>query len=173
MSKKPMEPEIVPTLLTNSTPPEMLTDSSRDRIVVAVARTLNYTKAGSKATYKMEPGRQIAQAAHAVSALKLHYCESHAANDKNKLARLVVQIMENPITTIVLQARDTNEIIHLANLCTERNLLSFVFSDDNEPVYGANDRIPTAIAIGPVNSSRLFGTTDYLPLWKDGISDIG
>jgi len=142
------------------------------RIVVAVAKTLSYSKNGVPATYKMEPGRQIAQACHAVSALKLRYCEEQYSPGAHDLRKMVIQVMENPITTIVLQARDTKEIIHIAEMCEEKGLLHFCFSDDNEAVYGTTDRIPSAVAIGPIHANRLVGITDYLPLWKDGVTDV-
>ncbi len=143
-----------------------------DRIVVAVAKTLIYSKDGQPASYKMEPGRQIAQACHAVSALKLRFCEMQDAPGAHDLRKHVVTVMENPITTIVLQARDTKEIIHLAAMCEDKGLLHFCFADDNEDVYGTTERIPSAIAIGPVDAKYLLGVTDYLPLWKDGVTDV-
>lgn len=159
--------------IDHSVLPEVLHYIDGTRIVVAVAKVLNYRKDNQPVTYKMEPGRQMAQACHAVSGLKLRYCEAHAMNDDHKLRKLVVQLMESPITTIVLQARDTNEIIQLACLAEEKGLLSFCFYDDNALVYGTTERIPTAIAIGPVNPMQLLGVSSYLPLWKDGISDVG
>ncbi len=145
-----------------------------DRIVVAVAKTLIYTKSenGEPTTYKMEPGRQIAQACHAVSALKLRFCEIQDAAGAHDLRHHVITVMENPITTIVLQARDSKELIHLANMCEDKGLLYFMFLDDNEQVYGTTDRIPSAIAIGPIDAISLLGVTDYLPLWKDGVTDV-
>lgn len=147
--------------------------SFNERIVVILARTLQYRRNGKPATYTMEPGRQIAQAAHAVSGLKLRYCEEHGKCINMGIAGLVVKVMENPITTIVLQARDTNELDHISLLAEDKGILQFSFADDNPTVYGINGRITTALALGPVVPEALYGISDYLPLWKDGVTDIG
>lgn len=140
------------------------------RIVVVLAETLQYTVGGEEKTYKMETGRQMAQACHAVSALKLLYIEQALiyGAESNPL-RLVVRLMENPITTITLKARDTKELLHIDKLVEDKGYLHFLFSDDNPPVYGTNERIPTAIAIGPLVPTQFIGLTDYLPLWKDNL----
>jgi peptidyl-tRNA hydrolase len=169
MSKKPKPQEEVPIEEYVSTHAPLISPTAR--IVVAVAKTLIYG-AGDKTTYKMEPGRQIAQACHAVSGLKLRYCEEKSEGLKQKLYNLVVQLIEEPITTIVLQARDTREILHLAALAEDKGLLHFCFADDNYSIYKTTERIPSAVAIGPVEGNQLYSITDYLPLWKDGVSDV-
>lgn len=141
------------------------------RIYVVVAETLTYDRKGKPASYKMETGRQMAQACHAVSALKLYYCERQSRDQK--LRSNVIQLMERPITTIVLKARNSEEIKHVCFLAEKENILHFCFRDDNAAVYGTEESIPSAVAIGPIYPSQAFGVTDYLPLWKDGVTDIG
>lgn len=138
------------------------------RIVVVVAETLTYEKDGVPYRYKMETGRQMAQACHAVSGLKLDYISAHSAGDDSKAKGIVNWLSLNPITTIVLKARDSEEIQHILYLAEEKNLLHFSFADENKEVYGTDQRILSAIAIGPLSSSLQFsGITDYLPLWQD------
>jgi peptidyl-tRNA hydrolase len=140
------------------------------RIVVVLAETLQYTTVVGEETYKMETGRQMAQACHAVSALKLLYIEQAFIHGiESHPMRLIVELMENPITTITLKARDTKELLHINKLAEDKGYLHFLFSDDNPPVYGTTERIPTAIAIGPLIPTQFIGLTDYLPLWKDNL----
>lgn len=143
------------------------------RIYVVVADTLIYDRKGKPASYKMETGRQMAQACHAVSALKLYYCEQHAQENDRELWSLVIRLMERPITTITLKARDSKEITHLSHLASKEGLLHFCFQDDNAAVYGTEERIPSAIAIGPIHPCQTKGITDYLPLWKDDVPHVG
>jgi hypothetical protein len=96
-------------------------------------------------------GRQIAQACHVVS--KLRFEES-----ENKVEPTVFQ----PITTIILQARDSNELMH--NYCQlAKKLNPILFRDENRDVYG--DFKPyTALAV-LATPTQVVGILDYLPLW--------
>lgn len=138
------------------------------RIVVAVADCLQYKIDGDDREYWMEGGRQMAQACHAVSALKLRYIEEAIRyRAETDCLKLVIQMMENPITTIVVRARDTRELLHINHLAEQEERLHFMFADDNKRVYGTDERIPSAIAVGPLMPQQFTGITDYLPLWKE------
>lgn len=90
-------------------------------------------------------GRQIAQACHAVSELRLQ--NQHF--DKT--------------TTIVLQARDSAEMGHVFQLLYYQKHLDPVFFYDDNPEYGAGS-FPTAVAVF-ANQKQIKGILDYLPLW--------
>lgn len=139
------------------------------KIVVVIAEVLQYTVNDKPKTYRMEDGRQMAQACHAVSALKLSYIEEAVRFGCGDPLKLVIQLMEIPITTITVKARDTKELLHINELAQARGVLHFLFSDDNAQVYGTNDRIPTALAIGPLMTTQFVGLTDYLPLWTSNL----
>jgi hypothetical protein len=68
-----------------------------------------------------------------------------------------------PITTIILQARDSNEMLHVYRLLVKRKLNPVIFSDDN-PEYGPGSW-PTAVAVFSTKK-QVDGILDYLPLWS-------
>lgn len=127
------------------------------KIVVVVAETANY----GNIRYKMEPGRMAAQVGHVVSKLKLRNCLLE--NGKNVAEKAFEYL--TPITTIVLAARDSNELKHIGYLAAKANLSYVCFDDENPKVYGVEGSVMlTAVAIGPVTNDMVFGITDYLPL---------
>jgi hypothetical protein len=116
-----------------------------DRIYVAVAGTVQVPSAGPTKTVVQPAGRQAAQACHVVSKLR---------------------VGENthffPITTIILQARDSAELTHLQQLLTKRKLNPVIFWDTNDE-YGQRE-VMTAIAV-MASKHQVQGIMDYLPLW--------
>lgn len=96
-------------------------------------------------------GRQIAQACHAVSYLR------HTEERKS-----LQSVTFNPVTTIILQARDSSELGHVFSLLVRKRLQPILFSDDN-PEYGPGNW-PTALAVYGT-PKQIKGALDYLPLW--------
>lgn len=91
-------------------------------------------------------GRQIAQACHVTAQLRVQLFESAFL----------------PITTIILQARDSSEMGHVFALLHRKRLKPVIFSDNN-PEYGPGD-FPTAVAVYATAKQAQFAL-DYLPLW--------
>jgi len=131
--------------------------NSETRIYVAVAGTIQVpVVAGSHKpplrTVVQPAGRQIAQACHVVS--KLRHRQYYVTDGVAAF---------QPITTIILQARDSAETGHLFGLLFRRRLNPEIFSDNN-PEYGPGDW-PTAIAVF-ATPKQVKGILDYLPLWS-------
>ena len=103
-------------------------------------------------------GRQVAQVAHVVS--KLRFAE--AARPIREEEQITYRLFE-PITTIVLQARDTAELQHVWDLLRKKKIPPTTFADNN-PEYGLGNYI-TAICTPPVFKAQVEGILDYLPLW--------
>lgn len=126
------------------------------RIYAVVAGTIQVPVAAG--THKpplrsvMQPaGRQVAQACHAVS----------------KLRHILVGLGTSyepfePMTTIVLQARDSAELGHVYILLSKKKLNPVMFSDTN-PQYGPGEW-PTAFAV-LATKKQIENILDYLPLW--------
>lgn len=144
------------------------------KIVVAVAEIPSWffldsqyqnVKHGGK---KLECGRAAAQACHAVSKLKLSWASrllysGHGAPIDNNI---INRLEKEPITTIIVKARDSEELLHIANLAYGKNLHVAEFRDENKQFYGTEIQPLTAVAIGPYAENEFDGITDYLPLWK-------
>jgi hypothetical protein len=83
------------------------------------------------------------------------------------------KLRDRPITSIILKARDSEELKHIFDLAQERSIHAVKFHDDG-PIY-KNDGLPvlTAISIGPVTPGMVYGITDYLPLWKEVGDSVG
>lgn len=103
-------------------------------------------------------GRQIAQACHAVSLMRLRMVG---------LKGLPVRVIDAlPITTIILQARDTFELVHIQKLLNDKGYVNYAFHDSDQPDYGdVLARIFTALATEPMTENQAVGILDYLPLW--------
>lgn len=97
-------------------------------------------------------GRQIAQACHVVS--KLRFIQSENKIESNEF---------QPITTIILQARDSYELRHNYVYLTAKKLNPVLFQDENKEVYG-DFRPTTALAV-LATPAQVVGILDYLPLW--------
>ena len=128
------------------------------RIYVVVAGTIqvpviaNSSKPPLK-TVVQPVGRQIAQACHAVS--KLRY-------EKFCIDSGDIGMPFEPMTTIILQARDSAEMGHVYSLLFHKRLEP-VFFYDNNPEYGPGD-YQTAVAVF-ASPKQVRGILDYLPLW--------
>lgn len=129
------------------------------RIYVVIANTVQVLLEnavyvdGSKSPTRtvVQPiGRQVAQACHAVSKLRI------------LMHNGTVQEGFEPITTIVLSCRDTNELLHIFDLCAKKKLTPVIFEDQN-PEYGPHSCY-TALAVLASKEQTIY-TVNYLPLW--------
>jgi len=119
-------------------------------------------------------GRLIAQAAHAVSKvrhnmLKAEYVRAQQLAYQNKSNEVWMQFQKlhfQPVTTIVLSARDSFELYHIKNLLKNSQIRYETFFDDNDEAYGVNQKVFTALATEPVDPVDVQGILDYLHLWK-------
>jgi hypothetical protein len=110
---------------------------------------------GSRVTVVQPAGRQVAQACHVVSKLRFYEWFKHPV-------KMLKSLIFQPITTIVLQARDTAELVHIGLLLMKT--LDFVtFQDENLEAYGPTKPI-TALAVLAA-PSQVVGILNYLPLW--------
>lgn len=100
-------------------------------------------------------GRQIAQACHAVSKLR------HGKYKPHYIADVIAGF--EPVTTIILQGRDENELTHVEYLARRKKLTVAWFRDTNKDVYGTVEPL-TAIALFATKAQTV-GVVDYLPLW--------
>ena len=125
------------------------------RLYVVVAATIQVL---GPRTVVQPPGRQVAQACHAVSKLRMKMMvEAKRTPSTGDFS------LTGPITTIVLQARDANELYHVNQLLFKKKILFAVFLDTN-PEYGPGAWM-TATCTEPVTKRRVEGILDYLPLW--------
>jgi hypothetical protein len=121
-------------------------DRGEKRLYVVVAGSVDT----NKGKIIQPPGRQIAQACHAVEYYRY---------EASKSAR-PYEIM----TKIILQARDSSELDHVLYLLRKKKIETFLFHDDN-PEYGVGI-YPTAFCTEPVYKDQVVGILDYLPLWS-------
>jgi hypothetical protein len=130
------------------------------RIYAVVAGTIQVPASATRRhplrTVIQPAGRQIAQAAHVVS--KLRHIETQQISRNVDISTCSF----SPITTIVLQARDSAEMAHVHRLLFKRHLNPVLFSDDN-PEYGP-ESWPTALAVF-ATKKQVTDILDYLPLW--------
>lgn len=144
------------------------------KIVVVVAENPTYFARDAAGiaqlrSVKLECGRAAAQAAHAVSKLKLSYIAEHCQGGQTDQAYgLVLKVMAKKVTTITVKARDTAELQHIEHLLEIKKMHSAKFYDENPQFYGdvIGGEVLTAIAIGPYKTEEFYGITNYLPLWK-------
>jgi peptidyl-tRNA hydrolase len=122
------------------------------RIYVAVAGSIDTVKG----KIIQPPGRQVAQACHAASKVRMNILLA----DKQAIA--VGDAMTGPITTIILQARDSKELGHIYRLLHRRKLNPVIFQDNN-PEYGPG-YWPTAVAVY-ATEKLVTWILGYLPLW--------
>lgn len=130
--------------------------SLEKRIYVVLPATVQvpaFPGAPGKTRHVLQPhGRQIAQACHVVSKLR----HSVQFDSTRKLDF-------QPVTTIILQARDSNEMMHNYVMLNKRTLFPVFFSDENRDAYG-DFRPITALAVW-ASQKQVAGILDYLPLW--------
>ena len=131
---------------------------SEKRIYVVVAETVS-TPEGEVVQV---PGRIAAQAVHVASRMKMH--QIIGLSEKHQLARA-----DEAITTIILGARDSNELRHVQRLLEKAEIEHYTFEDINPAVYGEDCGAPcevtTALATVPVMPEEVVDILDYLPLW--------
>lgn len=118
-----------------------------NRIYVVVAATVRIPP---DKTVVQPAGRQIAQACHVVSKLR---AEQGPCSKRFE-----------PITTVVLQARDFDEMYHVYKLLYKADLRPVYFFDTNPEAYGPGVGASTAIA-AYATKKQVVGILDYLPLW--------
>ena len=133
------------------------------KIYVAVAATIQVPVVADShkpplRTVVQPVGRQIAQACHVVS--KLRHAQRPSNFLQDEISKAINQF--EPITTIILQARDSSEMGHVYRLLSRKRLTPVIFSDDN-PEYGPGSW-PTAVAVF-ATKKQIEGVLDYLPLW--------
>jgi hypothetical protein len=114
------------------------------RIYVVVAATVKTLKG----VITQPVGRQVAQACHAVSKLRLAPWMAKYGG---------------PVTTIVLQARDSAELHHVYQLAEKAKLRPVSFNDENKAVYGEWD--PSTAFAFLSTRPEIDGIADYLPIW--------
>jgi len=153
------------------------------RIVVVVAETVqveifsHLTTRRIRRTIPQDWGRAAAQVAHVVSKMRvsLDRVQEHNARTKGKkkgIAPGLISLMKFsraddiiPITTVILGARNSDELWHVVTLLNKAFIPIHAFHDQNPKIYGIDGLVLTAICTEPIESSRLVGITDYLPLW--------
>jgi|SRR5208282_3907877 len=118
------------------------------------------------------PGRIAAQVGHAVSRMRYNELAREIeattikALTKHSKRRLPMCPPFEPITTIVLGARDSFELEHVYGLLRDvAGILAYKFNDTNFDVYGDGE-VTTAFATVPVEPALVVGILDYLPLWS-------
>jgi hypothetical protein len=127
------------------------------RIYVVVAGTIQGWR---NARVVLQPaGRQIAQACHVVSKLRIRPAQLDAMD---RLERDLGLPDFEPVTTIILQARDTAELFHVKCLASKKKLNPVTFYDNNSE-YGPGE-YATAIAFYATKMQTVF-ICDYLPMW--------
>lgn len=121
-------------------------------------------------------GRLIAQAGHVISKVRHKMLLDEvvraqkvamSADRKAKAMWMRGQVIRfQPVTTIILSARDSFELYHVKNLLKNAKVPYQTFFDENGPVYGFDQKVMTAVATEPVDPLDVQGILDYLHLWK-------
>lgn len=125
------------------------------RIYVVIAATVQPEK-GKNVT--QPAGRQIAQACHVVSKLRFEMDKVFFGAVDSPVPGAFI-----PITTIILQARDSAELVHVYSLLMNRKFPVVSFQDENQAAYGVKE--PTTGIAVLAAPSKMIGILDYLPLW--------
>lgn len=116
---------------------------------------------------KQVPGRQIAQAAHVVSKLRHELLKLDKPESEMTINELLVVATQRtefvPITTIILEARNQKEMMHLFTCLTGEGKQPTLFQDENPAAYGDVKPI-TAMAVY-ATPLEVENTLGYLPLW--------
>jgi len=169
-------------------PKERLLDGS-ERIYCVVAETVQVPRQSGAVVFHAQgqinvvqpAGRLAAQAAHAVSLCRLEmvkrFLDDNGQGENKDGRQLTVKpspfsVLYEPFTTIVLGARDSAELLHVANLLHYFEVPVHAFYDTEQPDYGSLDaKVMTAIATEPVEAAVVHGILDYLPLWSPKARD--
>jgi len=133
---------------------------------VATKSHLALRSTESTRTVVQPAGRLIAQAAHVISKVRIEMLVNTLIIER-KPKNLLPAYSFEPITTIILSARDSYELYHVLNLLNKARLSVHSFYDFNQPDYGSPTcEVMTSIATEPVDPAEVLGILDYLPLWK-------
>lgn len=153
---------------------------SEKRIYVIVAETVQNPVAHkylSPTHYVLRPtvetktvvqpiGRIGIQIGHVVSKMRMHRIVDMIQNSRAKNTLLWVGDMreqaDEAITSISLSVPDSYQLEFYHSLLRKKFRI-YSFFDTNEE-YGVG-AVKTAICTEPVEPSKLYGITDYLPLW--------
>lgn len=165
--------------------------SEEKRIYVVVANTVQHPLQRGERGWSRIPrdtrdivqpaGRQIAQACHAVrrmghsmvirAVLGLFTNWKRGHHLSHLRSAISFKINYEPITTIVLSCRDSFELEHVYNLLRDQvGVEAFKFNDTNPDAYGEGE-VVTAFATVPVESYKMVGVLDYLPLWSPEVTE--
>ena len=148
-----------------------LKTKSEKRIYCVVASTVQNPFGGKSFLSVVQPlGRQVAQAAHVVSKVRFTMLRKALIKLlKGNIATVraaIPTLLFSPVTTIILEARDSYELKHVLVLLEKNGIPVYDFFDTEQPDYGSPvDLVRTAIATEPVEPSAVQGILDYLPLW--------
>jgi hypothetical protein len=110
-------------------------------------------------------GRQSAQACHAVSLMRMKRVIESTVARRHKGGPGNYDHLLEPITTIILSARDSQELAHIHALLMHEEIPFETFMDTNDEAYGKGMSVQTVIATYPVEPVDVQGILDYLPLW--------
>jgi hypothetical protein len=131
-----------------------MNEEKRIYVVIPAAVQVPADIGSVKTRYVLQPaGRQIAQACHVVSKLR---------NEVWSLTDGKCPVFY-PVTTIILQGRDSEELFHVLKMLHKKRLKPAFFSDENEAAYGRFKPV-TALAVF-ATPRQVEGILDYLPLW--------
>jgi hypothetical protein len=129
------------------------------RIYVVVAGTVQVP--APRRSVVQPPGRQIAQACHVVSKLRNNNASYWVPPPPEPIKHVLVPF--EPMTTVILQARDSAELRHVQALAVKRKLVWAAFYDTNAEAYGPGE-VMTAFAVFATKKQIQY-VLDYLPLW--------
>lgn len=118
-------------------------------------------------------GRQAAQVGHARAMVehelvmrdltKVLYGTVKRSGNSTRFSTAIRDVVPyHAITGIVLQARDSFELIHVGKLLKAAGIKYFEFHDSQEDLY---EDVVTALSTEPVTPFAIAGILDYLPLW--------
>ena len=109
-------------------------------------------------------GRMAAQAVHVGRKIEHELIIKQIRAAKIRSRDAWKKLPYQNITTIVLEARDTFELMHVKGLLEQAGIKVSEFMDTNEYAYGTPEEVLTAIATHPVSPFQVVGALDYLPL---------
>ena len=135
------------------------------RIYVIVPRTV---KPGQDVIVQPN-GRMAAQACHVVSQLRHESFVTLLHNLWKAPIKLIREFLSKPLrfeprTTIILEARDTNELFHVWNLVHKAGYEKSMFYDTNPQAYGTEGIVPTSMAYF-ATKDEAYPLSGYLPLF--------
>ncbi len=119
------------------------------------------------------PDRLIVQASNAVGLVRIAMAKRWVQSlpDDTPMAELkadaLYEALSQPITTRILEARDSFELRHVKSLLDAEGIPAYTFNDSGQIDYGNTEVIvTTAFATEPVFPEEIAGILDYLPEWS-------